>query len=92
MNNSFGINRISKDEIIIFNSTSDKSSRKNGGGNPIIKKRKTVQIVGENGAEVNLEMLDLVYMDMHNGHKFITGKVHEKRTVRIQYDASEDSQ
>jgi hypothetical protein len=45
---------------------------------PTIRKMKRVKIVDTNGKEIDLEVWDAFFLDMGNGHKFITGKVHEQ--------------
>jgi len=63
------------------------SSNINGGSNsgkkircakPTIRRKNTVEILSKNGKKISLDILDLTYLDMQNGHKFITGKVSEK--------------
>lgn len=46
---------------------------------PTIRKKNTVNIEGVNGEKVSFDILDPNYLDMQNGHKFITGVVYEKR-------------
>jgi hypothetical protein len=53
--------------------------KKNRCAKPTIRKKDTVNIVGENGEKVSFDILDPNYLDMQNGHKFITGVVYEKR-------------
>lgn len=57
-------------------SSSDKKIRC---AKPTIRKKNTVKIVGKNGEKVSFDILDPNYLDMQNGHKFITGVVCEKR-------------
>lgn len=57
--------------------------------NPTIKKMTTVQIVDENGKDINLEVFNPIYVDMGNGHKFIAGKVLEQPVQYLLLDSPE---
>jgi hypothetical protein len=78
MKNRFKINDMIKSKIIIFNKSKGESAGERC-AKPTIRKKNTVNIEGANGAIIQFDIFDYHFLNMQNGHVFITGKACEKR-------------